>query len=92
MSMSFAIPSLAERRASRVAALAYYAYWVSLANQGGHDILPMCKTCGLGTGNWCDKCENQGHTFEWRSRTRVGQAYCTICERDATVVCRVCGM
>ena len=88
--MSFAIPSLVERRASRVASTAFYAYWISI---GGN--LPMCKTCGLGTANWCDQCETQGHTFTWSGwpgQTMVGKPYCTRCENEENVVCRVCGM
>ena len=88
--MSFAIPTLEQRRASRVASRAFYAYWLSV---GGN--LPMCETCGLGTGNWCDTCENQGRTFQWggwQNQTMVGTPYCTRCENEAEVVCRVCGM
>ena len=90
MSMSFAIPSLAQRRASPVASIAFYAHWLSL---GG--ALPMCMTCGLGTGNWCDHCEDQGHTFTWEAGgwyDMVGKPFCTRCEEDDLVVCRVCAM
>ena len=87
--MTYAIPSLDERRASisRVASLAFYAYWIFM---GGD--LPMCETRGLGTGNWCDTCKNQGRPFKWGRQVMVGKPLCSICERDAQVRCHVCGM
>ena len=85
--MTFTIPSLAERRACGCARVAFYAYWISI---GGD--LPMCLTCGLGTGNWCDTCELHGEAFEWKGQPMVGKPLCTICENDVNVVCVVCSV
>ena len=83
--MTYALPSLDERRASRVASLAFYAYWIFM---GGDLQLgsPMCETCGLGTGNWCDTCENQGRTFKWKGQVMAGKPLCSICDRDTQQV------
>ena len=86
---TYAIPSLAQRRASVPARIAYYAYWLGLAAQGGFGQLPMCVSCGLGTGNWCDSCENAGLTFTWGGNRMFGSALCTVC--DDLIPCAVCG-
>ena len=97
--MTYAIPTLADRRKERSARVAYYASilvehdrlfaGVPFEERDWHAIA-MCVSCGANTGNWCDTCENQGrhYTTRW-GQVMVGTPLCSRCEDDAT--CVVCG-
>ena len=73
------VPTHKQRLECPAARAAYYAYWLHFATHFDfigdtltiHDIAtanPMCPVCGMGTGNFCDKCAGP---------------LCNICENNA---------
>ena len=61
------VPTYKQRLESSAARAAYYAYWLHFATHFDfigntpniHEIaasLPMCPSCGMGTGNFCNTC------------------------------------
>lgn len=99
---TYAMPTLAQRRAEPSARVAYYAnivrnYEATFAGvpfeERAWHVIAMCTACGANTGNWCDTCEAQGRTFtaHW-GQLMVGSPLCSTCEDLDEVACLLCGI
>ena len=86
---TYALPDTDERRASRAARAAFWAFMVRWHLE--NDMVPVaaCRACGRNTGNWCDGCEAAGLTFvSYTGQTLLGKPLCNECEGDD--VCPIC--
>lgn len=100
MGDTYAMPTLAERRAEPAARIAHFARiaqehdrqfaGVPFEERDWH-LIAMCNACGQNTGSWCDHCESAGRRFTtvW-GQEMAGSPLCTRCEGDR-VTCNVCG-
>ena len=89
---TYLAPLPAQRHASVTARVAHYARYVQMMHYAGQAVMPMCLTCGEGTGNWCDPCEFAGRVWPHAglmTGLMQGTPLCTDCERTHKP-CRVC--
>ena len=101
MGDTYALPTLAERRAQPAARIAYFAHVVREHErqfagvpfeQRTWHVVAMCVSCGRSAASWCDNCELAGRRFTtvW-GQEMVGSPLCHNCEGDG-VACTVCGV
>ena len=88
--LSFAVPTLQERRNELSARVAYFAYCLVTFPLQPHQRVP-CTCCGQpGPGDWCNTCEVHGN-HPLPNQPQLITPVCNACMAD-NVVCPICGV
>ena len=90
--LTYALPSVEERRECATARVAFWAYMITEHRRMGMVAMlgSPCNACGHSTNNWCDTCEGLGFTFVgYHGQVLHGSPLCNACDNDWH--CYVCG-